>query len=197
MPLGIDIVETLDRWGFEFKVSLPVVVFDVNEDKSLVRCEIAILRRQMAQQNREVETPEYIQLPEIPVAHYSTSKGYVWVDIQPETHGRIIFGDVDLQNYIALGETLEPGSTRFHDWNDSYFVPGEFSFARRIDPIDADVAISDIDGTTGVSIKDGVLNLFGDEIRMNGLPIDTINPKPPASFDLLPPNPMPPKAVRR
>ena len=130
-----------------------------------------------------------------------------WVDIEPETHGRIIFGDVDFQRYINEGEILEPASTKFHDWNDSYFVPGEFNHARRIDPIEADVAMSSLDGTSFVAIREGgTVRISGTNIELNGnisingLVIATLNPTSgPFSFATTVPAPAPetPKQVRR
>lgn len=211
MGLGTDIVELADRWGFELKVSLPVVVTDVNADKSLVACRPAVLDRTMQKEQRMVEFPEHVELLEVPVAHYSTSKGYVWVNIEPKTHGRIIFGDVDLQRYVNTGEVLDPASARFHDWNDSYFVPGEFSYARRIDPIDADVALSSLDGTSFIAIKKGgvvrisaatELQLNAPIVSLNGIAFTSMNPvfnSPIFGYaePVVPGTPEEPKEVRR
>lgn len=207
MQSGKNIIESLDRWGMEFRVSLPVIVVDVNDDQSLVRVQIALKDRTMGKTDRLVENLDHQEIPDVPVAHYGTSKGYVISKIEVGTHGKIVFSDFDLTNYINSGETMDLASSRFHDWNDCYFTVGEFSFARRIDPVDADVALASIDGTSFVAIKEGgivrisaltQLEFNAPLITVNGIAWTTMNPNYPASFVTVPPGtPEIPKEVRR
>lgn len=204
------IIEGLDRYGMESRVSLPVIITEVNEDQSLVRVQIAFKDRTMGKVDRLIENLDHQEIADVPVAHYGTNKGYIISKIEVGSQGKIIFTDLDLTDYIETGEVLDLASSRFHDWNDCYFTVGEFSYARRIDPIDADIAMASIDGTSCVAIKEGgvvelsaatELKFNAPLITVNGLAWTSTNPivYPFAgTYEVIPPGiPKEPKEVRR
>ncbi len=192
------------------RVSMPAIAMEVNEDQSLALVVPAYRERVMGQ-DRVTEFEDMQPIADVPIAHYSSNKGYVLTKVEAGCHGEIHFCDFDLQNYIESGEIFDVKTRRFHHYSDCFFVPGGFSYARRIDPIDADVAIASIDGLNCVAIKEGgivdisaatQLNLNAPMVTLNGIAFTSMNPIFNAPIfgtatPVVPGVPKEPKQVRR
>lgn len=150
---------------FDMRVAMPGIVEAWDAAQQTVDVRLAI-REKISNGGREQET-EIPILVDVPVV-MPRAGGYV-LGITPRAGDEclVVFADCCIDGWWQSGDVQSQADSRRHDLSDGFAILGCWSQRNKPKLPKKGVSLQDDEGTAGISIIDGTVNIFG-TVNING-----------------------------
>lgn len=149
------------------RVAMPGIVKEWNKDQQTVTIQPAI-REKMSLDGAvsEMDIPLLVDVPVV----MPRAGGYSLVFVpKPGDECLVVFGDMCIDSWWQSGGVQSQQDSRRHDLSDAFAILGCWSQPNKPKFPESGCRFQDDEGTAGVSIDNGTVNIFG-TLTINGNP---------------------------
>ena len=153
--------------GAGLRVCVPGIVEAWNEEEQTVSVQPAIMERvSFGGAAQEMNIPLLVDVPVV----FPRAGGYTLAFVpQKGDECLVVFADMCIDSWWQSGGIRTQADSRRHDLSDGFAILGPWSQVRKPRLPKEGCRLQNDEGTAGVALKDGTVNLFG-EVLINGEP---------------------------